>query len=113
MGLFEIFFKKRVTEEEQIPQEPVKLPEITGEFRFIVEDVFTITGRGTVVTGKIESGTLHLNDVVVLNNTRPLVVKGIEAFRKLLDSAQAGDNVGILLSDIKMNDIKRGDILVK
>ena len=81
-----------------------------------VEDVFTITGRGTVVTGRVERGNLKINDEVdILSSagSRRTTVSGIEMFRKSLDYAQAGDNVGILLSDINRDEINRGDSIVK
>ena len=86
-------------------------------FLMPVEDVFTITGRGTVATGRVERGVLHLNDEVeilgVKEDTRKTVVTGIEMFRKLLDEAQAGDNIGALLRGIKREDIERGQVLTK
>jgi len=82
-----------------------------------VEDVFTITGRGTVATGRVEAGVLHLNDEVeivgIKEETQKTVVTGIEMFRKLLDEAQAGDNIGALLRGIKREDIQRGQVLAK
>ena len=80
-----------------------------------VEDVFTITGRGTVATGRVERGTLHLNDEVeivgVKEETQKTVITGIEMFRKLLDEAQAGDNIGALLKGINRDQIERGQVL--
>ena len=82
-----------------------------------VEDVFTITGRGTVATGRVEAGTLHLNEEVEIVGIKPEIQKttvtGIEMFRKLLDEAQAGDNIGALLRGIKREDIVRGQVLCK
>ena len=82
-----------------------------------VEDVFTITGRGTVATGRVERGTLKLNDEVELigikEDSRKTVVTGIEMFRKLLDYAEAGDNVGLLLRGVNREDILRGQVLAK
>ena len=79
-----------------------------------VEDVFTITGRGTVATGRVERGVLHLNDEVeilgVKEEKRKTVVTGIEMFRKLLDEAQAGDNIGALLRGVQRTDIVRGTL---
>ena len=84
-------------------------------FLMPVEDVFTITGRGTVATGRVERGTLHLNEEVeiigVKEDTQKTVVTGIEMFRKLLDEAQAGDNIGALLRGIQRTDIVRGQVL--
>ena len=81
-----------------------------------VEDVFTITGRGTVATGRVEAGVIHLNDEVEIVGIKPEIQKttvtGIEMFRKLLDEGQAGDNIGALLRGIKREDIERGQVLV-
>ena len=86
-------------------------------FLMPVEDVFTITGRGTVATGRVERGVLHLNDEVeilgVKEEKRKTVVTGIEMFRKLLDEAQAGDNIGALLRGIQRTEIERGQVLAK
>ena len=86
-------------------------------FLMPVEDVFTITGRGTVATGRVERGVLHLNEEVeivgIKEETRKTVVTGIEMFRKLLDEAQAGDNIGALLRGIKREQIERGQVLCK
>ena len=86
-------------------------------FLMPVEDVFSITGRGTVATGRVERGVLHLNDEVeivgVKEETRKTVVTGIEMFRKLLDEAQAGDNIGCLLRGIQRTDIVRGQVVAK
>ena len=80
-----------------------------------VEDVFSITGRGTVATGRVEAGTLHLNDEVeivgIKEETKKTVVTGIEMFHKELDEAQAGDNAGVLLRGIQKNEIERGQVL--
>lgn len=122
MGLFEIFKKKRVEvageEMNSSPvQETVVEPQTfsvpTGEFKMTVEDVFTITGRGTVVTGRVESGSVQINDTVLINGSRPVVVTGIEMFRKTLDVAVAGDNCGILLRDVTRDEISQGDVLSK
>ena len=82
-----------------------------------VEDVFSITGRGTVATGRVERGVLHMSDEVeivgVKEETQKTVVTGIEMFRKLLDEAQAGDNIGALLRGIQRTDIERGQVLAK
>ena len=86
-------------------------------FLMPVEDVFTITGRGTVATGRVESGVIHLNDEVEIVGIKPekqkTTVTGIEMFRKLLDEGQAGDNIGALLRGIKREDIVRGQVLCK
>ena len=86
-------------------------------FLMPVEDVFSITGRGTVATGRVERGTLHVSDEVeivgIKEETRKVVVTGIEMFRKLLDEAQAGDNIGALLRGVQRNEIERGQVLAK
>ena len=86
-------------------------------FLMPVEDVFTITGRGTVATGRVERGTLHLNDEVEIlgihEDVRKTVVTGIEMFRKLLDEARAGDNIGALLRGVQRTDIERGQVIAK
>ena len=94
------------------PQRAVDQP-----FLMPVEDVFTITGRGTVATGRVERGALHLNEEVeivgIKEETRKTVVTGIEMFRKLLDEAQAGDNIGALLRGVQRTEIERGQVIVK
>ena len=86
-------------------------------FLMPVEDVFTITGRGTVATGRVERGVLHLNDEVeivgIKEETKKTVVTGIEMFRKMLDEAPAGDNIGALLRGIQRTEIERGQVLAK
>ena len=86
-------------------------------FLMPVEDVFSITGRGTVATGRVERGTLHVSDEVEIvgihEETRKVVVTGIEMFRKLLDEAQAGDNIGALLRGVQRTEIQRGQCLCK
>ena len=85
-------------------------------FLMSIEDVFTITGRGTVVTGRVERGTLKLNDeveIVGIKPTQKTVVTGIEMFRKQLDFAQAGDNAGVLLRGISREQVERGQVLAK
>src|SRR5659263_304403 len=81
-----------------------------------VEDVFTITGRGTVATGRVERGVVKVGDeveIVGIHDTRKTVVTGVEMFRKLLDQAEAGDNVGVLLRGIARTDVERGQVLCK
>ena len=86
-------------------------------FLMPVEDVFSITGRGTVATGRVERGVLHVSDEVeivgIKEETRKVVVTGVEMFRKLLDEAQAGDNIGALLRGVQRTDIQRGQVLAK
>ena len=82
-----------------------------------IEDVFTITGRGTVVTGRVERGVVKLSDEVEIvglsKESKKTVVTGVEMFRKLLDQAEAGDNIGVLLRGIQRTDIERGQVLSK
>ena len=94
------------------PQRPTDKP-----FLMPVEDVFTITGRGTVATGRVERGTIHLNDEVeivgIREDVKKTVVTGIEMFRKLLDQGEAGDNIGALLRGVDRKEIERGQVLAK
>ena len=93
------------------PERPIDQP-----FLMPVEDVFTITGRGTVATGRVERGTVKLQDEVEIVGIKPVnksVVTGVEMFRKLLDQAEAGDNIGVLLRGIDRKDIERGQVLAK
>ncbi|MCL2024510.1 MAG: elongation factor Tu [Coriobacteriia bacterium] len=95
---------------------PVPERDTDKPFLMAVEDVFTITGRGTVATGRVERGTIEVNDEVEIIGLRPTqktVVTGVEMFRKLLDYAEAGDNVGILLRGTKREEIERGQVLCK
>ena len=88
----------------------------TKPFLMSIEDVFTITGRGTVVTGRVERGQLKLNDtveIVGIKDTKSTVVTGIEMFRKQLDYAEAGDNAGVLLRGISREEVERGQVLAK
>ena len=97
----------------------IPTPDRKSDLPFLmpVEDVFTITGRGTVATGRVEAGVIHLNDEVEIVGIKPEIQKttvtGIEMFRKLLDEGQAGDNIGALLRGIKREDIVRGQVLCK
>jgi len=93
------------------PERPVDKP-----FLMPIEDVFSISGRGTVVTGRIETGVIHVNDeieIVGIKDTQKTVCTGVEMFRKLLDDGQAGDNVGVLLRGTKREDVERGQVLCK
>ena len=96
---------------------PTPQRETDKPFLMPVEDVFTISGRGTVATGRVERGTLHLNDEVEIVGIRPevqkTVVTGIEMFHKLLDEALAGDNIGALLRGVRRTDIERGQVICK
>jgi len=96
-----------------IPQ-PVR--EVDKPFLMPVEDVFSITGRGTVVTGRVEQGVVKVGDtveIVGIRNTTTTTVTGVEMFRKLLDSGEAGDNIGALLRGTKKDDVERGQVLCK
>ncbi|CEP48190.1 elongation factor Tu [[Clostridium] sordellii] len=103
---------------EQI-DEYIPAPErdVDKDFLMPVEDVFSITGRGTVATGRVERGVLKVQDEVELvglaEEPRRLVITGVEMFRKLLDQAQAGDNIGALIRGIQRNEIERGQVLAK
>ena len=96
---------------------PIPVRENEKPFLMPIEDIFSITGRGTVVTGRIETGTIHVNDAVELvgfgDAPRSTTVTGVEMFRKLLDQGEAGDNVGLLLRGIDKKDVKRGEVVAK
>ena len=101
------------TVDEYIP-DPVR--ETDKPFLMPVEDVFSITGRGTVATGRVERGTITLNEtieIVGIKETRSAVVTGVEMFRKLLDKAEAGDNIGLLLRGVARDEIVRGQVIAK
>ena len=96
---------------------PTPVRDIDKPFNMAVEDVFSITGRGTVATGRIESGTIHTGDEVEIvgmsDETRKTVCTGVEMFRKILDEGQAGDNVGLLLRGVGREEIERGQVVAK
>ena len=95
---------------------PTPTRDVDKPFLMPVEDVFTITGRGTVATGRVERGQLNLNDeleIVGIKDTQKTVATGIEMFRKLLDYAESGDNIGVLLRGINRDQIQRGQVLAK
>ena len=96
---------------------PIPVRENEKPFLMPIEDIFSITGRGTVVTGRIETGTIHVNDPVELvgfgDAPRSTTVTGVEMFRKLIDQGEAGDNVGLLLRGIDKKDVKRGEVVAK
>ena len=95
---------------------PTPERDVDKPFLMAIEDVMTISGRGTVATGRVERGVLHMNDnveIVGIRETQTTVVTGIEMFRKLLDQAEAGDNVGVLLRGVKREDIERGQVICK
>ena len=97
----------------------IPTPERAADLPFLmpVEDVFSITGRGTVATGRVERGTVKVQDTVELvgltHDTRSIVVTGVEMFRKILEQAIAGDNIGLLLRGVQRNEIERGQVLAK
>ena len=95
---------------------PIPVREIDKPFLMPVEDVFSITGRGTVATGRVERGQIKTGEeieIVGIKATKKSVVTGVEMFRKLLDSGQAGDNIGVLLRGVEKNDVERGQVLAK
>jgi elongation factor Tu len=100
--------------DDSIPQ-PTR--EVDKPFLMPVEDVFSITGRGTVVTGRIERGTIHTGETVdiigIKEKAQSTTVTGVEMFRKILDDGQAGDNVGLLLRGIKREEVERGQVVIK
>ena len=99
--------------DDYIP-EPVR--DLDKDFLMPIEDIFSIKGRGTVATGRIEQGVVNLNDEVEIVGIRPThktVVTGVQAFQKDLDRGQAGDNAGILLRGVERKDIERGQVLCK
>lgn len=128
MGVFD-FFKKPKTDLEQYYEDrkqserqqqvsaDSRQPADGMEFRITVEDVFSITGRGTVITGKVEMGAVSVGDKVTLKRTdgseRQVTVSGIEMFRKMKNVAVAGENVGMLLRQVDRNEVGRGDVLFK
>lgn len=133
MGLFD-FFKKPKTDLEQYYEDRKKRENenfdngqeenfttaevyFQPEFSITVQDVFVITGRGTVIVGQIASGSVRVGDTVILKrlngSSREVTVTGIEMFRKMLDVAKEGDNVGILLRGLTKADIGKGDVLLK
>lgn len=139
MGLFDLF-KRPKTEQEQYYEEydrrqaqnatfserpPVNsyqqmaapISPSAEDFRITVEDVFAITGRGTVITGRIATGTIHVGDTVTLQRVngscQQVQITGIESFRKMLDSAGEGTNVGLLVQGLTKADIGKGDVLTK
>ena len=94
---------------------PIPAREVEKPFLLAIEDIFTITGRGTVVTGRVERGKISLGDSIEIvgmtEKTRKAVVTGVEMFRKTLDEAQAGDNIGVLLRGIEKDEVERGQVL--
>ena len=111
-------YVKKIDELMDIVDEYIPTPErdVDKPFLMSIEDVFTITGRGTVVTGRVERGRLNINEeveIVGIKDTQKTVATGIEMFRKQLDYAEAGDNAGVLLRGINREDVERGQVLAK
>lgn len=112
-------YAKKIIEMFEIIDEYIPLPErpVDKPFLMPVEDVFSITGRGTVATGRVERGTVKVGDEIeivgIQEETKKSVVTGVEMFRKLLDSAEAGDNIGALLRGVDRSQIERGQVLAK
>jgi elongation factor Tu len=99
---------------DEFVEEPAR--ELDKPFLMPIEDVFTITGRGTVVTGKVEQGVVNTGDeveIVGIRTTQKTICTGVEMFRKLLDEGRAGDNVGVLLRGTKREEVERGQVLAK
>jgi elongation factor Tu len=112
-------WEEKVIELMKVVDEYIPIPPREKEKPFLmpVEDVFSITGRGTVATGRIETGVVHTNDELQMiglgAESRKTVVTGVEMFRKILDDGEAGDNVGLLLRGVDKKEIKRGMVLAK
>lgn len=118
MGFFDFLKPKNIMVDQNDVQsvQPVQTGPISnsGSFELIVEDVFSITGRGTVVTGRVSKGNIRVGDEVMISPSGVrTVITGIEQFRKMLDYAQEGDNVGLLLRGISREQVHRGNILIK
>ena len=122
MGFFD-FLKKQKTDVELYyemrarQEQSVSMSDAGTGFCFAVEDVFTITGRGTVVVGAVETGSVQTGDVLTLQRmdgtTRTVTVVGLELFRKMVSVASAGDHVGMLLRNVKREEVAAGDMLVR
>ncbi len=111
-------YQKKILDLMAAVDEYIPLPERPTDKPFLmpVEDVFTITGRGTVVTGRVDRGTIKVGEnieIIGIRPTKAAVVTGVEMFRKLLDFAQAGDNVGLLLRGVSRDDVQRGQVIAK
>jgi elongation factor Tu len=114
LGVWSAKIQKLMAEVDRYIPEPVR--DVDQDFLMPVEDVFSISGRGTVVTGKIDRGTVKIGDtieIVGLKDTQTTTVTGVEMFRKEMTEALAGDNCGILLRGIKKEDVQRGQVLCK
>lgn len=117
MGLFDFLKPKNImVDQGNIQQQPVQAVPInnSGSFELMVEDIFSITGRGTVVTGRVTSGTIRVGDEVTISPSGiRTTVTGIEQFRKSLDYAEAGDNIGMVLSGVSRDQVQRGNTIVR
>lgn len=119
MGLLDFFKRGKVEEELIVKTVPTTINNestkkvSSSSFSFVVEDVFTITGRGTVVTGMVGAGSISVGEKVFINGNIETTITGIEMFRKTLDTASEGDNCGLLLRGISRDQIARGDTLTK
>ena len=119
MGLLDLFRRKNEVVNQPIQQEPQNFTETFDEYgnsvgEFLIEDVFTISGRGTVVTGRVVSGTFKVGENVKIPQVGiTTMITGIEMFRKQLDYAEAGDNAGVLLRGISREEVERGQVLAK
>ena len=115
MGFFDLF-KKNNNQQNVVRNESSMVVNTLGDYGFylVVEDVFTVTGKGTVVVGRVTKGQVGVGDTVTLKNSGiQTVVTGIEMFRKQLDYATEGDNVGLLISNVSRNDVSSGEIIYK
>ena len=119
MGLFDFFKPKNIMVEQDNVQpvqsiQDVPMQSSTGSFELTIEDVFSITGRGTVITGRVSSGTIRVGDEVTISPSGiRTTVTGIEQFRKSLDYAEAGDNIGMVLSGVSRDQVQRGNTIVR
>jgi elongation factor Tu len=118
MGIFDFLKPKNIMVDQNNvqPVQPVQTVPINsnGAFEFVIEDIFMITGRGTVVTGRVLKGVVKVGDEVTISPSGiRTVVTGIEQFRKTLDYAQEGDNAGILLRGVSREQIQKGNMLIK
>ena len=106
MGLFgDLFNKKPVQEQPPIIAE--------GSFYYEIEDVFTIVGRGTVVTGRVKSGEVHVGDLVIINGNKYSKVLGIELYREVSNVAKAGEACGLFLDGVSQKELHKGDYITK
>ena len=114
MGLLDKLFNREIKDTPtEVPIQENTIDHSGEAFQMYVEDVFSISGRGTVVTGRVFSGTITVGEVVIINGTINSKVLGIEMFRKSLDYAQAGDDCGLLLENISREEIHKGDAITK